>query len=414
MNRLRILLVFLTIVALLLGGWAAVLFIDTSPPNPDPLFVEGQKVAASYDALTDQNGYPILAAAYPHFHDWRMWGEDERVKINEMIDEYEALNVSWGYGATEDDAAVITKNRVFIAALDEALRQPCMARPVGATWEEQVLLGSACCDILELRVAEALRMGRSAEAVRLAIDMVHFGHRWAKRSNYVGAVICFNGCTLLRSIAALPEVDVGTLKQIREALSSFSFTEELRTDYWHMYYHSVLSLDDKDELADREGNYKRNRTHRALRALFDASIAELQAGAAQEVDQLHRDFLRERWGSPTLAMARGNSIGFEIVQRSLQWLRNHTEKQRRLHLAIEATRTRVALRMHQLREGRYPDTLDDLVPEYLPTVPKDPFTGAALLYDASSQRIPSIDARESRQAKERTRRPWAIPFEAKR
>ena len=40
---------------------------------------------------------------------------------------------------------------------------------------------------------------------------------------------------------------------------------------------------------------------------------------------------------------------------------------------IRATATRLALERHKLAEGHYPDTLDQLVPTYLPELPADPF-----------------------------------------
>jgi hypothetical protein len=40
----------------------------------------------------------------------------------------------------------------------------------------------------------------------------------------------------------------------------------------------------------------------------------------------------------------------------------------------------VSLRIHRLRHGAYPDVLDELVPEVLPRVPLDPFTGKPLHY----------------------------------
>jgi len=45
-----------------------------------------------------------------------------------------------------------------------------------------------------------------------------------------------------------------------------------------------------------------------------------------------------------------------------------------------AVTTMVALRLYHLKHGRYPDSLQGLVPDYLPAVPQDPFGGAPLKY----------------------------------
>jgi len=52
----------------------------------------------------------------------------------------------------------------------------------------------------------------------------------------------------------------------------------------------------------------------------------------------------------------------------------------------------LALHMFWQEHGRYPETLSDLVPRYLPTVPKDPFDGKPLRYrrDKNGFRVWSI------------------------
>ncbi len=47
---------------------------------------------------------------------------------------------------------------------------------------------------------------------------------------------------------------------------------------------------------------------------------------------------------------------------------------------LDAARTGLAVERYRLAKGRLPETLTDLVPEYLGSVPLDPFDGAALRY----------------------------------
>jgi hypothetical protein len=53
--------------------------------------------------------------------------------------------------------------------------------------------------------------------------------------------------------------------------------------------------------------------------------------------------------------------------------------------ASNCARAAVALRLYRLKHGAYPDTLNALAPELLPDVPKDPFTGANLIYRREGQ-----------------------------
>lgn len=53
----------------------------------------------------------------------------------------------------------------------------------------------------------------------------------------------------------------------------------------------------------------------------------------------------------------------------------------------------LALRLYAVdHDGKYPPALDDLVPKYLPAIPKDPFAagGKPLLYDASEPAAPAV------------------------
>jgi hypothetical protein len=50
----------------------------------------------------------------------------------------------------------------------------------------------------------------------------------------------------------------------------------------------------------------------------------------------------------------------------------------------------LALRAFEMDEGRLPESLDVLVPKYLPVVPEDPFSGAALRWNPQTDRIYSV------------------------
>jgi hypothetical protein len=54
------------------------------------------------------------------------------------------------------------------------------------------------------------------------------------------------------------------------------------------------------------------------------------------------------------------------------------------------TKTLLALKAYRQDNGRLPDSLDALVPDYLPEIPKDPFSGEALKYSLEKKIIYSI------------------------
>ena len=56
-------------------------------------------------------------------------------------------------------------------------------------------------------------------------------------------------------------------------------------------------------------------------------------------------------------------------------------------LLVSATQALLALRAYKMRTGRYPTSLDELVPRYMTRVPVDPFDGRLLRYSAEQKMI---------------------------
>lgn len=61
-----------------------------------------------------------------------------------------------------------------------------------------------------------------------------------------------------------------------------------------------------------------------------------------------------------------------------------------IHAHIEGVKTIVALKNYELDLGTFPDTLDKLIPRYLPRIPADPFNGSALKYSKLNKWLYSV------------------------
>ena len=57
---------------------------------------------------------------------------------------------------------------------------------------------------------------------------------------------------------------------------------------------------------------------------------------------------------------------------------------------LDGLRTILACRLYEIRNGRLPATLETLVPEYLPEVPRDPFDGKPFRYLRGQARVYSV------------------------
>ena len=72
---------------------------------------------------------------------------------------------------------------------------------------------------------------------------------------------------------------------------------------------------------------------------------------------------------------------------------------------LQTARTAVAVERYRLTNGRLPERLPDLVPEYLPCIPPDPFDGAPLRYQKRENGFVVYSVGEDRQDDEGKERP---------
>ena len=107
-----------------------------------------------------------------------------------------------------------------------------------------------------------------------------------------------------------------------------------------------------------------------------------------------KDVVREPWqrsrvGDPEIDHARKTSRHAMMLIRNPEWwitAADHNEVARRMLIQI------LALRAWQLKHGgRFPEALDALVPEELPGLPSDPYSGRPFVYvPSNNQEVPSL------------------------
>lgn len=85
-----------------------------------------------------------------------------------------------------------------------------------------------------------------------------------------------------------------------------------------------------------------------------------------------------------------NAVGKVLCAILLPSLDKVIEGKYRTECGINAARIIAALNAHRKREGDLPDDLQALVPEYLPSVPIDPFDGKPFRYSASKGIVYSV------------------------
>ena len=86
----------------------------------------------------------------------------------------------------------------------------------------------------------------------------------------------------------------------------------------------------------------------------------------------------------------GNAMGVRLYGILTPAMADVLEQKCKEASAVAATRVLIALKAFKVQKGRLPETLDELVPEYLDAVPLDDFDGKPLRYNAEKKVIYSV------------------------
>ncbi|MCX7643538.1 MAG: type II secretion system protein GspG, partial [Armatimonadetes bacterium] len=120
---------------------------------------------------------------------------------------------------------------------------------------------------------------------------------------------------------------------------------------------------------------------------YEAVLSLIREGVPYDWKKLNQ--LEEQWQREVSRPAQGLNLGGV----HLVWDENSVAKllvpsfpqaflkAANFHALQRLTQVAIALRLYRRENGRYPETLQELVPQYLPSVPLDPFDGKPLRYE---------------------------------
>ena len=103
----------------------------------------------------------------------------------------------------------------------------------------------------------------------------------------------------------------------------------------------------------------------------------------QQMDQIRKG---GRWG----LFIHGNAVGKILAAAIYPAIKSTVEQRCRMECDRSGLRLLIACQRYERRNGRLPAKLDDLVPEFIEAVPKDPFDGQPLRYSAERRIIWSV------------------------
>lgn len=402
----------------IVAGAAAfvVLSLDESPPDDSDLRVE------RLDIPDDQNAFTYFEQAaqvlyWPGYEPPEDEDEEERDEVSDDAEakaeqEKEALLERMLEGETWDEdlaAEILERNEDAFVLFEKGLACPHFQVPevksVNSTMpciSAYEVLGKLAC----LRAFVAVRAGDYGTAFEEAMKAVRFGHsiegaKGCLLHYLIGASVKGLGLRFFQEILPEALLSVAQLREFVDCLSNFRSDAKGLADMFRTEYgvakravedvqsgEESLGLKGLPSLFDRPNRlvFRPNETKRML--------AEAYRPFVQNADQ-HYELPdmpeRREWPSWRLWLP-GNTIGhFLYGLFSLEYTgRGALRLKCAENIEVAATWLLIAMKAYKMEQGRLPETLEELVPEYIDAVPLDDFDGKPMRYNSEKRVIYSV------------------------
>ena len=257
-----------------------------------------------------------------------------------------------------------------------------------------------------LQVLDLAQKGKSAEATAEALKLTKCGNALLRAE---GTVMHWLVATTTRRIGessleqALngPDVTTELLRRTQEELAdleirgtdlAFSFRVDMavfRNSIKKRDAHALAAIPENSEFGLPSALLiKPNRTINALQAAFTSLFGALEHSDWSRLSALRISYERQAQIKHSLISA--NAVGNRLIQSSLQGFGKLITDVQAAPAIHRLTLIILAMRRFELVKGKLPVSLDELVPEYLSSVPLDPFDSAPMRWNAAKQIVYSV------------------------
>jgi len=261
------------------------------------------------------------------------------------------------------------------------------------------------------------KQGKSKEAINEALNVLNIGQKIQDSQgdiiNYIiGSRIKRTGLETIQKILAISQLKTEDLKEYTQTLNQYYKNENglinaLKIDYYlfskeiksiangdketfKLITGQELNINEKD-LEKIKNNYyfKPNKTTLLLAENIKEFIKNTDKLCLQNINkenknQIPNNFIKFYFEENIVGKHIYNSILADIDIESLYKAKCEED------LLISATQLMLAIKAFKNETNNYPQSLTDLIPNYLQEIPKDPFDGNNLRYSLDKKIIYSI------------------------
>ena len=194
-----------------------------------------------------------------------------------------------------------------------------------------------------------------------------------------------------------------TLRFIEKYTDSNALINGLKVEY-SLAAGTIRDLEARNFKGDKdyEKVFRRYGAHPRMAAYFyneNIALSRVAEYFRQEIKNLNKPYVsilhKDIYPcmgpfSRYLSLLRGDVIGKVLLQIEIPKLRYAVEEEFRLDAKYNLTRVLLALRAYYSDTNNLPDELDELMPDYIEKIPKDPYSNKNLKYSRSRKMIYSV------------------------
>jgi hypothetical protein len=410
MTRVPRILLKLVVALMMLGAmlgasavaYVAILGIDEDPPDDSDMQVTWTEIPEADNAFT----YINQAAQ-------RLYWPDEREKAEPL---YAMLS-----GEAWDDALakdVLERNRESFALFEKGMACPQFQFPDPRESIPEMKAWPRLARVLSIRAAATFRRGKHQQAFDQACQIVRFGYRCENSRGTMPASLVGTGTKdvggeRIRQMLPQAKISPENLQHIAEEIRACEsngkdFADTIRVEYLLVSPKmreigaslaaeralTAVNFLRPTHLLWRRFTYKPNES---ARLLLDVYRAEVQNATrpCSEISHLPPPIVLSeegvlRWWQMAKAYAGGNAIGKSCVTLVVPGFEAMAQEACKYRVPTRATSVLVALKACKAKTGRLPQSLAELVPEYLSAVPVDDMDGKPLRYSPEEKALYSV------------------------
>jgi hypothetical protein len=243
-------------------------------------------------------------------------------------------------------------------------------------------------ELARLLVADGKRAEHNGNSARAADDYfasVKFGVDCSKGGaliqSLVGDAIVSMGTPAIRAWVLQSATSSNDIQAMMEKLNGIAREHPGLAEALRYELDATKTMVER-QMFERGGAESRIVTRRAITAYFDAAYGELIQDAEKPFWQSNSRAILAKWvpDKPHWLVMLNRPIPRMLLGICLPATRAAQVRTIRADVELEATEVVCALKLYELAHGSPPETLSDLVPALLPSVPIDPFDAKPLRY----------------------------------